>query len=541
MLHKLQKEITTQQLRVQIVDTAGGVGGTWYWNRYPGCRCDVPSVEYSFSNDAFQNLEQDWTWSELMAGQPEIERYANKIADDYHLRRHIRLQTKVLCANYVESTGRWNVVTETVTRRKEISSTTYNVKYLITAIGCLSAPNLPQIYKEATTNFHRGPVYHTGKWPSSTSRPEEILVGKRVGVIGTGSSGIQSIPEIAKVAAHLTVFQRTPQYTLPANNRLLDTDYVKTIKRRYEEIRRVERTSLVGISLVPFFGGPLAPPDHPLPLPVRTELLMSLSKEERRRELQLHGFDFIRRFVDVGMDPLANETMCELYREQVKRVVEDPTIAERLSPRGYPLGCKRQVIDTHYFATFNQANVSLIDLRNGGGLSVHSDGITSINSDGKEERHELDVLVFATGFDAMSGPLMKLNVQGKNGLSLSDLWSEKGPETYLGLQIADFPNLFTVTGPGSPSVLSNMICSIEQHVNFIATLIGTMESNHVNSIECTQEAQREWSKAVTARAAPTMLMSPSCKSWYLGSNVEGKRNFCRLSYPRYLLFILLSF
>jgi cyclohexanone monooxygenase len=249
---------------------------------------------------------------------------------------------------------------------------------------------------------------------------------------------------------------------------------------------------------------------------------MSLSEKERSEQLDEHGFDFIRKFIDVGMDPMANETMCELYRSQLKKVFpNNPVVAEKLSPRGYPLGCKRQVIDTNYFATFSRENVSLVDLRNGGGIQVDDSGINSINSDGVEEKHELDALVFATGFDAMTGPLMKLNLQGRNGMLLSEVWRE-GPSSYLGLQIAGFPNLFTINGPGSPSVLSNMICSIEQHVNFISTLISRAEESKVKTVECSLESQEEWSHTVTKRAEPTMLMSPSCKSWYLGSNVKGK-------------------
>ena len=536
MTHKLKKEQNTAHLNVAVLETGSGVGGTWFWNRYPGARCDVPSVEYSFSNDAYAGLEQDWTWSEHMAGQPEIEKYANYIADKYALRQYITFTTRVESATYAEEQKRWHVKTDT--------GRSYSTKFLITACGCLSAPNLPKIYHQAVRNFTNGPVLHTSKWPKDVSL-HELVRNKRVGVVGTGSSGIQSIPEIAKLAQHLTVFQRTPQYTLPAKNHPLTSEYVQQIKARYSTIRQYERESFTGMSLVKYFGGELAPPDAPLPIPDREEMLMDLNVKERQDGLRAQGFDFVRQFIDVSMDPIANETMCELYREHLKTVVRDPAVAEGLSPRGYPLGCKRQVLDSQYFETFNRSNVTLVDLRNGEIDSIDHKHIivttptksTSDNTATNETvetvfienekqmatkiSHELDLLIFATGFDAMSGPLVRLNLTGKNGMTLKDLWKD-GPESYMGIQISGFPNLFTITGPGSPSVLSNMIVSIEQHVDFIADMIHHVEKHSMQSIECDQHAQDQWCEEIHVRASPTMLMSSNCSSWYLGSNISGK-------------------
>jgi len=456
-----------------------------------------------------------------MAGQPEIESYANHICDTYNLRKYIQFETKVTSATYNENFKNWHVVTNT--------GATYQTKFLITACGCLSKPNLPQIYHTAKTNFTNGSVLHTSRWPKNITL-EDLLGGKKVGVIGTGSSGIQSIPEIAKVAKHVTVFQRTAQYTLPAKNHKLTEEFVSIIKSRYDEIRKVEQQSLIGTSLVKYFGGALQPPDTKLPIPDRTELLMDLTETERTEGLNQEGFDFVRKFIDVGQDPVVNEIMCELYRKHLKTIINDPIVAEGLSPRGYPLGCKRQVIDSGYFETFNRKNVTLVDLRNGGIDSINKNNITTKttkNDDdgsaegGIETVHDLDVLVFATGFDALSGPLVDLNLIGRNNTSLKEVWKD-GPESYMGLQIHQFPNLFTITGPGSPSVLSNMIVSIEQHVNFISDMITYTIENQIEKVECEKRAQDMWCEEVHERAAPTMLMSKNCSSWYLGSNVSGK-------------------
>ena len=479
-------------LRTQVLEAGNDVGGTWYWNRYPGARCDVPSVEYSYSFD--KDLEQEWDWTEIMAAQPEILEYANHVADRFDLRKDIQFQTRVDSAVFDENSNRWTVVTE--------RGQTYIARFCVMATGCLSVPNTPKI--DGQDNF-AGSVYHTGNWPEGGVDFSDAAVG----IIGTGSSGIQSIPVIAEQAKHLTVFQRTPNYTMPAANAPLKTEFLRQAKENYSAIRAEQRASQVGIVGYGFgFGGA----ENVVP----TQEIKQTTPEERQRLVEEEGFLAIRRYADVALDEEANELACEMYRDQVKRVIKDPATAQALMPRDYPMGCKRPVIDTNYYETFNRDNVTLVDLRQGGIEEITEAGVRTAKGD-----YTFDVLVYATGFDAMTGALGKIDIRGRENRALTEYW-EAGPRTYLGLQVAGFPNLFTVTGPGSPSVLSNMIVSIEQHVDWIARCISDLDQRGAQTIEATTEAEDEWIAHVNDVAQNTMFTAKSCNSWYLGANIPGK-------------------
>ena len=479
-------------LRTQVLEAGNDVGGTWYWNRYPGARCDVPSVEYSYSFD--KDLEQAWDWTEIMAAQPEILEYANHVADRFDLRKDIQFQTRVDSAVFDENSNRWTVVTD--------SGQTYTARFCVMATGCLSVPNTPRI--DGQDNF-AGSVYHTGNWPEGGVDFSDATVG----IIGTGSSGIQSIPVIAEQAKHLTVFQRTPNYTMPAANAPLKAEFLRQAKENYAAIRAEQRASQVGIVGYGFgFGGA----ENVVP----TQEIKQTTPAERQRLVEEEGFLAIRRYADVALDEEANELACEMYRDQVERVIKDPATAQALMPRDYPMGCKRPVIDTNYYETFNRDNVTLVDLRQGGIEGITEAGVRTAQGD-----YTFDVLVYATGFDAMTGALGKIDIRGRENRALTEYW-EAGPRTYLGLQIAGFPNLFTVTGPGSPSVLSNMIVSIEQHIDWIARCISDLDQRGAQTIEATTEAEDEWIAHVNDVAQNTMFTAKSCNSWYLGANIPGK-------------------
>ena len=479
-------------LRTQVLEAGRDVGGTWYWNRYPGARCDVPSVEYSYSFD--KDLEQEWDWTEIMAAQPEILEYANHVADRFDLRKDMQFQTRVDRAVFDENSDRWTVVTD--------SGQTYTARFCVMATGCLSVPNTPRI--DGQDNF-AGSVYHTGNWPEGGVDFSDAAVG----IIGTGSSGIQSIPVIAEQAKHLTVFQRTPNYTMPAANAPLKTEFLRQAKENYSAIRAEQRASQVGIVGYGFgFGGA----ENVMP----TQEIKQTTPAERQRLVEEEGFLAIRRYADVALDEEANELACEMYRDQVKRVIKDPATAQALMPRDYPMGCKRPVIDTNYYETFNRENVTLVDLRQGGIEKITETGVRTVQGD-----YTFDVLVYATGFDAMTGALGKIDIRGRENRALTEYW-EAGPRTYLGLQVAGFPNLFTVTGPGSPSVLSNMIVSIEQHIDWIARCISDLDQCGAQTIEATTEAEDEWIAHVNDVAQNTMFTAKSCNSWYLGANIPGK-------------------
>jgi len=479
-------------LSAQVLEAGSDVGGTWYWNRYPGARCDVPSMEYSYS---FSNeLQQEWNWTEVMAAQPEILKYAGHVADRFDLRSDITFDTRVVAAEFSEHENQWQVTTDT--------GVVYQSRFCVMATGCLSVPNTPSI--PGADNF-KGAVYHTGQWPAEGVNFE----GLTVGIIGTGSSGIQAIPEIASSARHLTVMQRTPNYTMPAHNAPLSQEFIDKARAEYDDIRQTQRQSVAGIIGYGFgFGGA----DSVEPV----DMIKETSLEDRLALLDKKGFAAVRQFADIGLDMEANEMACDLYREQVRRMVKDEKVAEGLMPRDYPLGCKRPVIDTNYYETFNRDNVTLVDLRKGAITGITETGIQT-----EQGSYDFDVLVYATGFDAMTGALLRMDIRGKDGERLKDHWAA-GPKTYLGLQIHGFPNMFMITGPGSPSVLSNMIVSIEQHVEWIVDCMQYMGDKQLQSIEADQSAEDGWVEHVNTLADDTMLTAPSCNSWYLGANIPGK-------------------
>ena len=488
MLHRLRK----RNLKTVVLEAGSDVGGTWYWNRYPGARCDVPSMEYSYSFSS--ELQQEWDWSEVMAGQPEILEYAGHVADRFNLRPDINFDTRVISAVYDESNQCWSITTD--------KNQNYQSRYCIMATGCLSVTNTPEI---KGANDFSGPIYHTGKWPHEGVDFTDVSVG----IIGTGSSGIQAIPVIAENAKHLTIFQRTPNYTMPAYNKPLTAEFREEARANYDQIRADQRASLAGIVGYGFgFGG--------ADLVEPTEQLKLTTEEQRKQLVNEEGFGAFRTFMDVGMDPEANEMACEMYRQHLATIIDNPTIANGLMPRDYPIGCKRPVIDTDYYKTFNRDNVTLVDLRQGGIRHITSSGVAT-----EQGHYELDAIVYATGFDAMTGALERIDIRGKNGKSITEEW-HAGPRTYLGLQIHGFPNLFTITGPGSPSVLSNMMVSIEQHVDWINDCIEHLDKNQVRAIEPEEEAVDKWITHVNQVAEGSMFTAPSCNSWYLGANIPGK-------------------
>jgi cation diffusion facilitator CzcD-associated flavoprotein CzcO len=482
MLHKLRG----QGLAVQVFEAGDDVGGTWYWNRYPGARCDVESMEYSYGFD--EDLQQEWEWTERYAPQAEILEYATHVADRFDLRRDICFATKVTTATFHEASATWRVTTD--------GGHDVTARFVVLATGCLSSANIPELPGADT---YQGPTYHTGHWPHQGVD----FTGLRVGVIGTGSSAIQSIPIIAEQAAELTVFQRTASYTVPAWNRPLDPVEVKEIKGDYAALREANR------HMPSAFGARL---------PRAEQSALEVSDEERRAELerrwQAGGLPFLGAYTDLLLDKAANDLAAEFVREKLHEIVEDPATARKLTP-DQVVGCKRLGVDTGYWETFNRPNVHLVDLREAPIEALTPTGIRTTAG-----QHELDAIVFATGFDAMTGAIAKIAITGRDGRTLADAWSA-GPRTYLGLGVEGFPNLFTITGPGSPSVLTNMLVSIQQHVEWIADCIAHLDQQGLRSIEAEPQAQDDWVDYVNAVAGFTLF--PTCNSWYLGANVPGKR------------------
>ena len=429
-------------LKARVLERGGGVGGTWFWNRYPGARCDSESFYYSYSFS--EELEQEWDWTSKYPEQPEILSYLNHVADRFDLRRDIQLSTRVTEASFDDATDCWEVGTEAGER--------ITTRFLISAVGCLSATNVPDI---PGLDQFEGDWYHTGAWPQKGVD----FSGKRVGLVGTGSTGIQATPVIAAQAEHLTVFQRTPNFSVPARNAPLAREDWAEIKANYREIRRVVRESRAGFPYV-----------------MQTRSAMDVSDEERQaiyEELWKDGgFKFLwGSFNDLLINLESNTTAADFIRGKIRETVNDPEVAEMLSPTNHPYATKRPPIDTHYYETFNRDNVTLVDIQTAPIVEVTHRGLRT-----EDGEYELDIIVFATGFDAMTGSLLKMGIRGLGGRTLADKWAE-GPKTYLGLQIAGFPNLFTITGPGSPSVLANMPVAIEQHVEWISNCIGHMRKH----------------------------------------------------------------
>jgi cation diffusion facilitator CzcD-associated flavoprotein CzcO len=472
-------------LTVQGYEAAADVGGTWWWNRYPGARCDLESWDYCY---AFPEVQQEWTWTERYATQPEILRYIEHVADRLDLRRDIQFDTRVTAAKWDEAAQRWHVETD---RGDRVAA-----RFLVMATGNLSAAKDPEIPGIETFS---GAVLHTGRWPHEGVD----FSGQRVGVIGTGSSGIQSIPLIAQQAAHLTVFQRTPNFTMPAKNALLDADAIAARKARADEIRETMRHKTRAGVIVP--------------MPETSALSVDADAREERfwaawESGTLYGMT--AAYTDLLVDQEANETAAEFIRARIRETVDDPEVAQRLSPRGHPFGAKRPCLDTDYYATFNRDDVDLVDVRAEPIVEVTP---TGIRTEGGE--YKLDAIVFATGFDAMTGPLLGPAIIGVDDVALRDKWAA-GPRTYLGLMTAGFPNLFTVTGPGSPSVLVNMVVAIEQHVDWIAGCIEYLRRHQLGAIDATVEAEDRWVGHVSKIAGMTLF--PEANSWYMGANVPGK-------------------
>ena len=481
MLHRLRG----LGLSVRVYEQGGDVGGTWYWNRYPGARCDVESMQYSYSFS--DELQQEWDWSERYAPQPEILKYANHVADRFDLRSDIQLNTRVDRAAFDESTHSWQVATA--------NGKTVTAKYVVLATGCLSNARMPDI--KGLAGF-KGKVYHTGHWPH-----ERIdFTGQRVGVIGTGSSAIQSVPIVAEQASHLTVFQRTANFSIPARNASLSAEERQSWRADYPEIRRKAREETRnGIYTELPDKGALDDGDN-----------------ERRAKYEARwsrsGLTFMSVYNNLALDKAANDTAADFVREKIAEIVKDPQTAKLLQPNNHPIGSKRICIDSDYFAAFNRANVTLVDIKSNPIEEILPD---AVRTGGKD--YEIDALVLATGFDAMTGSVAKIDIRGRKGQTLNQKWAE-GPKTYLGLMSAGFPNLFIITGPGSPSVLSNMIVSIEQHVDWITDCIAYMRDRDLDSMEAKKEAEDNWVDHVNEVAQGTLY--PQANSWYMGANIPGK-------------------
>jgi cation diffusion facilitator CzcD-associated flavoprotein CzcO len=479
MLHRLR----LKGFKVQVFETGKGVGGTWYWNRYPGARCDVESVQYSYQFSP--ELQQEWEWTERYATQPEILRYANHVADRFDLRRDIKFETRVTKATFDEAAHAWIVETDKGDRLV--------ARFVVTALGCLSSPNTPKI--PGLADF-KGPTYHTGNWPHEGVD----FTAKTVGVIGTGSSAIQSIPMIAQQASHVTVFQRTANYTVPAHNAPLDPDYVREVKANYPALRKRAKSTPPGIDFKINMASAIATPDA-----------------ERRREFQERwdygGLGFMASFSDLLLNDQSNKTAAEFVRAKIREVVKDPELADRLSPRNV-IGCKRLCVDTGYFDTYNKPHVKLVDVSRTPIERFTAEGVVVAGT-----LHPLDAVVCATGFAAMTGSYEKIRITGRGGLTLAEKW-RAGPRTYLGVASAGFPNLFMITGPGSPSVLASMIQAIEQHVDWMVDLMAHMRDIGARTFEPKVEDEDRWVDHVNE--VSQVSLRSTCSSWYVGANVPGR-------------------
>jgi cyclohexanone monooxygenase len=481
MLYSLRE----QGLSVQCFERGDDVGGTWYWNRYPGARCDVESMEYSYQFD--EALQQEWEWTERYAPQPEILNYANHVADRFKLRSDIQFDTSVESAEFDEATCRWLVTTS--------QGETYSAQWCVMATGCLSSTNLPDFV--GLEDF-AGDWFHTGLWP----KEGVDFSGKRVAVVGTGSSAIQAIPVIADQAETLTVFQRTANFSIPAHNGPLSPKFVEQIKSGYGEFRKINNETHNG------FGGRWARYE---------DSIVDASEQQRQTRFNekwaLGGFHFLNSISNIGANSESNKFAADYVKDKIRSIVNDQATADLLCP-DQVIGCKRLCVDSGYFETFNRDSVTLVNVKDDPIERITTKGLVT---GGKE--YEFDIIVFATGFDAMTGSLLSIDIKGRNGQPLQEKWAA-GPRTYLGLQTHGFPNLFTISGPGSPSVLTNMVVSIEQHVNWISRCISHMRMNQMNYVEAELNAEDEWVEHNNSLSELTLF--PACNSWYLGANVPGK-------------------
>lgn len=466
-------------------EAAPDVGGTWFWNGYPGARCDVESLDYSYSFS--EELQNEWRWSERFATQSEILRYLNHVADRFDLRREIAFETRVTSARYDQVEDLWTVETDRSDKAR--------CRFLIAAVGNLSLPKIPDFQG---LQDYEGEWVQTGRWP----REGVDYAGKRVATIGTGSSGMQVIPILAAHAERLTVFQRTPSYSVPALNGPVSAHHEAEVRKSYPAYRAATRLTFSGMR-APLQGEKSA---------------LEVSDEERcatyENAWQFGCFSLLTVYRDLLTDPAANETLCEFVRKKLRAAVNDPSVVDRLTPRDYPIGAKRMVLDTNYWATFNRPNVELVDLRATPIEQITAEGIKTT-----DKEYPVDLIVFATGFDATTGSLLAMNITGIGGLSLKDAWAH-GPSSYLGLMIAGFPNFFTITGPGSPSVLANVVSAIEHHVDWITDCLAHMQAEQLSRVEAEPQAQAEWVNEV--RRIADMTLFPRANSWYIGANVPGK-------------------
>lgn len=472
-------------LSVAVLEAGDGIGGTWYWNRYPGARCDVESIDYSYGFS--EELQQDWTWTERYASQPEILRYIEHVADRFDLRSDVRLNCRVVSAHYIDETGLWSLRTD--------SGEWLLARYCVMATGALSAVNFPRIPEIGS---FRGELLHSARWCDVPGG----FTGRRVGIIGTGSSGIQLIPELARQADKLVVFQRTANFCMPARNVPLSATTVGDVKAHYSERRRDSRASYLGV---------------PTAIPHRSAL--EVSDDERRQAFEAAWQEgganaLLLQFHDLAVNATANEYAADFVRNKIREIVTDPQTAETLLPRGYPIGAKRVCVGSGYYETFNRDNVSLVDLK-----KTPIQRFTPVGLVTTSASYELDALVFATGFDALTGSLLAIDITGRRGVALREVWAE-GPRTYLGLAVAGFPNLFCICGPQSPSVASNMVVSIEQHVDWIAECIDWVDRQGIVAIEPSVAAQDGWVDHVRRVAERTLRVRGD--SWYLGANIPGK-------------------
>jgi len=480
MLHRLR----LQGMRVRVFEAGDGVGGTWFWNCYPGARCDVESMQYSYSFS--EEIQQAWVWSERYPRQEEILKYINHVADHLNLRTDIQFNTRVIGGQFQPNSTTWSVQTS--------DGQSHTARFLITATGCLSASRVPDM---PGLDGFKGEWFHTGQWPKTAVD----FKGKRVGVIGTGSSGIQLIPMIAKEAKELVVFQRTPNFSIPAWNRPLSIEEQDAWKASYAEHRQRARNTRSGILY-----------DY------STRATTEVSKQDRDAEYERRwakgGANFTHAFTDIFTNRESNELAAEFVRNKIRSIVKDPAVADRLTPKDHAIGTKRICVDTDYYSTFNNTNVKLVDIRATPLQEIKPNGIQT-----SDALFDLDCIVFATGYDAVTGALERLNIQGEAGQSLKDEWTT-GPRTYLGLMTVGFPNLFFITGPGSPSILTNVIVSIEQHVDWIARCIQHMNATQKLKIQAQAPAQEAWVQKVNDLAKNTLF--PASDSWYMGANVPGK-------------------
>jgi len=481
MLHQLK----SKGFSTIVYETGDGVGGVWYWNRYPGARCDIESICYNYTFS--KELYEEWTWTSRFPEQEEILRYLNYVADRLKLRSNIQFNTRVKAAHFDEEQHKWLVHLN--------DGHQVLAKYFITGIGCLSAANVPKF--QGLDQFS-GKWYHTGHWPH-----EKVdFTGKRVGIIGTGSSGIQAIPVIAKEAKHLTVFQRTPQYTIPARNHLYDEDFIRETKGNFENLKHAMRNSVSGTPFAYNHPSAIEDSDH--------------HRQEVFEEAWAQGgFAFASTYKDLLTNEQSNEKAAAFIRSKIRETVQDPTVAEKLCPK-YMYGTKRQVLDSDYFETYNRDNVLLVDVKESPILEITEAGVQTAS-----DHFELDIIIFATGYDGMTGPLFKIDIRGRNGVTLKDKWENGASvQTYLGLATASFPNLFMITGPESPSVLVNMPIAIEQHVEWIAQCIDYLREHDIDVMETNAEAEQAWSKHCREIANETLYVKGD--SWYTGSNIAGK-------------------